>query len=150
MLGGGGPAIEVNRLTNPPAMNLRVGVKYRFRLINITPNFTATVSLRGDGGAVQWRAVAKDGADLPPSQIVKRAAQQIISVGETYDFEFEPTTPGELRLEVLRRGAAGFLTSTSSASHARPCPLVTHEDDEGMKPVLVKPKAHFIPSILHV
>ena len=112
MLGGGGPALEVNRLTNPPAMDLRVGVKYRLRLINITPNFTATVSLRGDGATPQWRAVAKDGNDLPPSQATKRPAQQIISVGETYDFEFEPTTPGELRLEVIRRGAAAFLTST--------------------------------------
>lgn len=112
LLGGNGPGIEVNRSTNPPAMDLKVGVKYRFRLIDITPNFIATVCLRGDAGPVQWRAIAKDGADLPPSQATKRPASQIISVGETYDFEFEPAAPGDLRLEVLRRGAGGFVTTT--------------------------------------
>jgi FtsP/CotA-like multicopper oxidase with cupredoxin domain len=111
LLGGGGPAIEMNRSTNPTAMDLKVGVKYRFRLIDISTNFTVTVCLRGDSGPAQWRAVAKDGADLPPSQATKRPASQVISVGETYDFEFEPTTPGELRLEVLRRGASGRITT---------------------------------------
>jgi len=33
--------------------------------------------------------------------ISEREARQLISVGETYDFEFEPTTKGDLRLEVL-------------------------------------------------
>jgi FtsP/CotA-like multicopper oxidase with cupredoxin domain len=112
LLGGGGPAIEVNRSTNPAPIDLKVGVKYRFRLINITPNFTAVVSIRGDGGLQQWRATAKDGAELPPSQTTKRPAQQVISVGETYDFEFEPAVGGELRLEVVRRGVNAFLTST--------------------------------------
>ncbi len=109
---GGGPAIEVNRSTNPAPIDLKVGVKYRFRLINITTNFTTVVSIRGEGALQQWRAVAKDGADLPPSQTTRRPAQQVISVGETYDFEFEPAAAGELRLEVVRRGAAAFVTST--------------------------------------
>jgi hypothetical protein len=111
LLGGNGTALEVNRSTNPPAMDLKVGVKYRFRLIDITPNYIATVCLRGDGGPVTWRAIAKDGADLPPSQATKRPASQIISVGETYDFEYEPTAPGDLRLEVIRRGASAFMTT---------------------------------------
>jgi hypothetical protein len=53
---------------------------------------------------VTWRAVAKDGADLPPSQAKARPASQPISVGETYDFEYEPAAPVHLRLEVLERG----------------------------------------------
>jgi FtsP/CotA-like multicopper oxidase with cupredoxin domain len=72
LLGGGGPAIEVNRSTNPAAWDLKMGVKYRLRFIDITPNFTAIVSLRGDAGLVPWRAVAKDGADLPPTQATRR------------------------------------------------------------------------------
>ena len=76
----------------------------RFRLINISPNFNGVVSLRGANGPVKWRAVAKDGADLPPSQATARPAKQPISVGETYDFEFAPTTPVNLRLEVRARG----------------------------------------------
>jgi len=114
LIGGAGPqsnAIEVNRSTNPAAMELKAGVTHRFRLINITPNFTATVSLRGDGGPVTWKPVAKDGAELPPSQTKSRPARQVISVGETYDFEYRPEAPGELRLEVQRRSPEANLTS---------------------------------------
>jgi len=111
LLGGSGPGstdfspapFEVNRSTNPLPMTLKAGTKYRFRLINISPNFNGIVSLLGDNGPVQWRAVAKDGADLPPSQATARPAKQPISVGETYDFEFTPTAPVNLRLEVLER-----------------------------------------------
>ena len=67
-------------------------------------NFTLTVSLRDESGTVQWRAVAKDGADLPPNQATQRAATQLIGVGETYDFEYEPDAPGDLRIDVLRAG----------------------------------------------
>jgi len=51
---------------------------------------------------VRWRAVAKDGADPPPAQVIEQEARQIISVGETYDYEFRPAAKGDLRLEVLR------------------------------------------------
>lgn len=78
-------------------------MKYRLRFINITPNSVGlVVSLLAGAAPVRWRAVAKDGADLPAAQAVERDARQIISVGETYDFEFEPATRGDLRLEVLR------------------------------------------------
>lgn len=113
LLGGAGPAsqaIEVNRSTNPAPIDLKVGVTYRFRLINITPNFTAIVSLSGEG-PVQWRPVSKDGAELPPSQVKPRLARQIISVGETYDFEYQPSEPGEMRLEVIKRALDPILTS---------------------------------------
>ena len=113
LLGGSGPAsadfgmapLEVNRSTNPLPMTLKVGTKYRFRLIDISPNDIAIVSLRGDAGPVQWRAVAKDGADLPPVQATARAASQQIAVGETYDFEYQPAAPAELRLEVWKLDA---------------------------------------------
>jgi FtsP/CotA-like multicopper oxidase with cupredoxin domain len=118
LLGGSGPLssdfgeapLELNRSTNPPAMTLKIGTTYRFRLIDISPNDTAIVTLRGDTGPVQWKAVAKDGADLPPAQATSRAASQQISVGETYDFEYLPTAPAELRLEV-RKLEADVLTT---------------------------------------
>ena len=84
-------------------LRLKAAVKYRLRFINITPNNSGlVVSLLAGSAPVRWRAVAKDGADLPPAQVVEREARQLISVGETYDFEFEPTTRVDLRLEVLR------------------------------------------------
>jgi hypothetical protein len=43
LLGGAGPgvpAVEMNRSTNPVPMQIKAGVKHRFRFINITPNNT--------------------------------------------------------------------------------------------------------------
>ena len=57
---------------------------------------------------VTWRAIAKDGADLPISQATERPARQVVSVGETYDFEFEPQSASELRLEVFRPARAAM------------------------------------------
>jgi manganese oxidase len=109
LLGGTGPGpqgVEMNRSTKPPPMELELGVKHRIRIINITPNFTLTMSLKGEAGLVQWKPVSKDGADLPPNQMGNRPASVLIGVGETYDFEFEPSAPGELRLEATRTGVS--------------------------------------------
>ena len=51
---------------------------------------------------MRWRAVAKDGEDLPPAQAIEQEARLVIAVGERYDFQFEPATKGDLRLEVVR------------------------------------------------
>ena len=108
LLGGSGPAlppgVELNRSTKPAPLQLKAGVKHRFRFINITPNFTLDVQLRTESGLVQWRAIAKDGADLPPNQAGARAANQRIGVGETYDFEYTATGEANLRLDVMRAG----------------------------------------------
>jgi FtsP/CotA-like multicopper oxidase with cupredoxin domain len=93
----------LNGSAQPEPWRLKAGVKYRLRFINITPNGSALlVSLLAGSSPVRWRAVAKDGADLPPAQVIEQDARQVISVGEAYDFEFEPATKGDLRLEVLR------------------------------------------------
>ena len=64
--------------------------------------FGFQVSLLAGSSPVRWRAVAKDGEDLPPAPAIEQGARLVVAVGETYDFEFEPTTKGDLRLEVLR------------------------------------------------
>lgn len=66
------------------------------------------VSLLAGSSPVTWRAVAKDGADLPVSQATERPARQTVSVAETYDFEFEPRSAAELRLEVFRPARAAI------------------------------------------
>ncbi len=84
-------------------LELCAGVKYRFRFINIAPHDAQPrVSLLSGTEPVQWRAIGKDGAALPPAQATLRPARQVISVGETYDFEFEAPAPAELRLEIFR------------------------------------------------
>jgi len=93
----------LNGSTQPEPLRLKAGVKYRLRFINITANGNGfQVSLLAGSSPVRWRAVAKDGEDLPPAQAIEQEARLVIAVGETYDFEFEPTTKGDLRLEVLR------------------------------------------------
>ncbi len=59
---------------------------------------------------MQWRPLAKDGADLPAAARTLRPAKQMISIGETYDFEFLPERKGQLlRIEV--RSSAGVLNA---------------------------------------
>jgi FtsP/CotA-like multicopper oxidase with cupredoxin domain len=92
--------LVLNGSPQPPTMILLLGQKYRMRFINITPNDAAVaMSLTTEGHPVKWRAVAKDGADLPEQQAVVEDAVQPISVGETYDYEFTPNKRGlyELR-----------------------------------------------------
>jgi FtsP/CotA-like multicopper oxidase with cupredoxin domain len=105
-LGGGDDMkspLLLNGSAQPAPLKLKAGVAYRLRLINMTPNGAAlAVSLLAKGQPVHWRAIAKDGADLPPLQATVKEARQVFSVGETYDFEFQPTEKGDLRLEVLR------------------------------------------------
>lgn len=88
----------------PTPTALRADAPNRLRLINITPANVALTFMLTDGFApVQWTPLAKDGADLPQSQRRRREARQLVSVGETYDFEIQPAPDRPLWLE-LRRG----------------------------------------------
>lgn len=100
VMGRGGPnemqdPLLLNGTPQPPVMVLLTGKTYRLRFVNITPEDNlVTTSLLADGQPVKWRALAKDGAELPPQQATVRDSSQGISVGETYDFEFSPQAPG--------------------------------------------------------
>lgn len=78
-----------------------------------------TVSLHQGDSLLTWRAVAKDGADLPAGQTVDRPATLFSEPGEVYDFDFtapaaggaytlsfgdpkNPRAPTETRLVALR------------------------------------------------
>jgi FtsP/CotA-like multicopper oxidase with cupredoxin domain len=110
---------EINGKVNPDTIVLRAGVRYRFRFVSLgvtSPNATGYLTARPDSSLenlrdsmlVQWRPLAKDGADLPMESRAPRLAQQVMSIGETYDFEVQPLTRGELRIEV-RPPSAGRL-----------------------------------------
>ena len=105
--------ILLNGEADPAPMELKHGVKYRFRFINMTPHDPLlTVSVLAGSSPVTWRAIAKDGADLPVSQVTERPARQVVSVGETYDFEFQTQSTTGLRLEVFRPVRAAMGQST--------------------------------------
>jgi FtsP/CotA-like multicopper oxidase with cupredoxin domain len=112
--------LEINGSTDPDTVVLGVGQAHRLRLIGMQtrfPNATVSLTARPDSSLanlrdtliVRWRPVAKDGADFPATARTPRAAQQIVSMGETYDFEFAPERRGNLRLEVRQAGPEGRL-----------------------------------------
>jgi hypothetical protein len=93
----GAAMILMNGVPQPATMRLRTGIKYRFRFINITPAVgNLRVRLEEAGKPVEWRALAKDAAEVKDAPM--RIADQMVSVGETYDFEYRATEPRELRL----------------------------------------------------
>ena len=107
--GGGGPELMakvespfalVNGRRFPTPLRLTAGETHRLRLVSIHPDWRISLTLRNDSSVARWRAVAKDGADLPSAQATMRAAHLEMGPGETADFEFQPLTPGTWRLEV--------------------------------------------------
>ena len=103
--------LVLNGVPQPAVMTLLSGNTYRFRLINITPNNGAQVSVTAVDGAsnriATWRAIAKDGADLPPQQATLSAARTTLFVGETRDYEFAPVSPGKFVLRFFNGQAGG-------------------------------------------
>jgi FtsP/CotA-like multicopper oxidase with cupredoxin domain len=93
-----GGTVFLNGTNAPPPRDMRVGERYRLRLVNIhTYRPSMITRLTRDSTLLEWRALAKDGRDLPPDQATLRPAVQQSGNGETYDFEFTPTAPGDLR-----------------------------------------------------
>jgi FtsP/CotA-like multicopper oxidase with cupredoxin domain len=103
--------LDINGEANPDTVVLHVARPARLRFISlavVNPNATVWLTARPDSAfgnvndtmVVHWRPIAKDGADLPPAIRGQRLARQIVSMGETYDFEYTPAQRGTLRLEV--------------------------------------------------
>jgi len=108
-----GMSLLLNGSREPGPLGLEAGTTYRFRLMNVTLfNGLARVRLLKEGFPVRWRAVARDGADLPPHQRVVGHADRVVSIGETADFEYTPGDPGDLVLEV--RSVEGSLLVSQS------------------------------------
>ena len=108
---GAANPLDINGNANPDTVVMHVGHTARLRFISlasVNPNATVWLTARPDSSlinvvdamVVRWRPVAKDGADLPTAARGERSARQIVSMGETYDFEYTPTRRGTLRLEV--------------------------------------------------
>lgn len=93
--------ILINGSMTPPPLEMRVGARYRLRIIDIhTFRPSMIVRVMRDSTLLTWRPAAKDGMPIPAARAASRPAQQQMGNGETYDFEFTPTTPGDLRISV--------------------------------------------------
>jgi FtsP/CotA-like multicopper oxidase with cupredoxin domain len=105
LLSVGGPLDDarpvINGSATRPPIELRAGVAYRFRFVNIAPLESRTMQLTLGGQIQQWRALAKDGADLPPHQAKLQPAVLQVHPGETYDFEVRRDRPDSLTLTFL-------------------------------------------------
>lgn len=104
-------SVYLNGSATPPTLELRAGMAHRLRLINMTatrPNIRVEI-WRGDS-LINWRPVAKDGADLADGFRVMRAARSPISIGETMDYEIVPDAAEPMRLVI--RSAPGKLLAT--------------------------------------
>jgi FtsP/CotA-like multicopper oxidase with cupredoxin domain len=95
--------VLMNGSVRPEPIVLRARVPNRIRVVIIPAAGSGELTLLSDTTPVRWRALAKDGADLPAALATERPARQLVSVGETYDFELTPRDTRPLRLE-LRDG----------------------------------------------
>jgi manganese oxidase len=96
-----GLMLLVNGHPQPDPIELRTATRYRLRLINITDGAAdLRVRLTMNGVPLQWKVIAKDGADLPPAQLRSSAADMGLTVGETYDVEYQADAPGLADLEI--------------------------------------------------
>lgn len=99
----GAAMMLMNGAPQQNTMQLKTGTTYRFRFMNITPSVNNLhVMLKKAGSPVEWRLIAKDASDAPPATM--RTADQLIAVGETFDFEYRATSAQELTLEGLNLG----------------------------------------------
>jgi FtsP/CotA-like multicopper oxidase with cupredoxin domain len=110
--------LVLNGSPQPGVMFLLMGRTYRLRFINITPNDSPvdlsmtyagrpaplpvpdTAPKLREGEVARWRALAKDGADLPETQAQLQNAHESLSVGETRDFQFDAQVPGQYVLRL--------------------------------------------------
>lgn len=91
-------AAEMNGDPAPPPLDFQAGRHYRLRLINIRGDGPLAFSLHHGDSLLTWRAVAKDGADLPASQATDRPAKLDFEPGEIYDFDFTAPASGTYAL----------------------------------------------------
>lgn len=108
-----GPPVLLNGKVTADTIDVPAGVSTRLRIINIRSDNSMPLSLERDGALISWRAVAKDGAELPAHQAREMPAQLVTEPGETSDFEITPDKPGILVLRYL--GQAGDTTTTQRA-----------------------------------
>lgn len=106
-----GDGVVLNGSRTPAPMTLRAGQPHRLRIANITTaNPGLVVVMVRDGEPVEWKALAKDGFDLPAAHATTRPARQPVSNGEIYDFEVTPSQMGDMVFEV-RSGAGVVLVA---------------------------------------
>ena len=102
VVGWDGPDEPARLLVNgdsaPPPKLLERGVTHRLRFVFIGAVNGNTLTLSDSTGPVTWRAVARDGFEMPAAQRELLPAKFRGWAGQTWDFEFQADRPGVYRL----------------------------------------------------
>jgi len=86
--------------TDAPRLTMVAGRPHRLRLIGIVGDIPAEVLLLRGADTLQWRVVARDGADVTEERPAAEPALRRMAAGTIVDVEFVPPGPGELTLRV--------------------------------------------------
>lgn len=92
------PHLVVNGDSLPAPLVLQAGVHHRMRFVFIGVVGGEQFTLRSAAGPATWRALAQDGFEYPASRQVEIPAKVTGWAGQTFDFDFYPTAPGEYTL----------------------------------------------------
>ena len=93
------PGTLLNGRAGGDTVELRAGTSYRFRFINIRTDYLLSLGMYEGDSPLEWRIVAKDGADLPAHQVRASPARlENFAPGEIVDVEFTPRSSGLLTL----------------------------------------------------
>jgi FtsP/CotA-like multicopper oxidase with cupredoxin domain len=90
----------VNGRRSPVPIKMTVGVSNRIRIVSIHADEILHFRFGSDSQVVRWRPLARDGADLPAALRAPTTALLEMGPGETADFTYTPTRPGDMTLEV--------------------------------------------------
>ena len=93
------PGMLLNGKRKPEELELKVGTTYRFRMVNIRAEGGVMMALQDGETPVEWKMVARDGADLPAHQVKMAPARWGFASGQIADFEFTPTKAGKLLMK---------------------------------------------------
>jgi manganese oxidase len=100
----------VNGVPEPDPVELKTGTRYRLRFINITTNESdLRVSFTSDELPVQWKLLARDGADFPQLSRTFSAANLALTVGSTCDVEYQSDREGYAEMQVSARSFEGLI-----------------------------------------
>ena len=94
----------VNGRASPRPIHMTVGDTNRIRIVSIHADWILGFRFGTAEKVVNWKPLARDGADLPSTLRTPKPALVTMGPGETADFTYVPTTPGRMEIEVWTEG----------------------------------------------